>query len=361
MSIALISRRVAVAAAFLVAGLFGASADEAKFEAALDKAIEAVIVPNHQSFAENAVGMVDPVQALCAAPSADALETARERFKSTTIAWSRVEMFRFGPAREENRFEKLFYWPDRKGRGLKQVQRILANEDETARTGQTLSGKSVAVQGLPALEFVLFGTGSDDLAGGAAYRCDYAIALTEVIAANAAALVAGWSEIGGYGDLMRTAGSATSPYRSHSEAVQDLIKAASEQLQIVGDMKVSAAIGDEVAKAKPRRSPFFRAQMTSATIVANLDAVEALFVSSINDLLPEDDARYAGTLSSELDQARKRLSGLDPDWETVAASEDGHASLRALRFPLGGAVRLASEVYPATLGLTLGFNSLDGD
>ncbi len=68
-----------------------------------------------------------------------------------------------GPAREDNRFERLFFWPDRRGRGLRQVQGILAEEDETATDPATLYQKSVAVQGLLALDFVLSGEGNETL------------------------------------------------------------------------------------------------------------------------------------------------------------------------------------------------------
>jgi predicted lipoprotein len=54
------------------------------------------------------------------------------------------------------------------------VQELLAKQDPTATDAATLRGKSVAMQGLQALEFVLYGTGSETLATGDDYRCRYA-------------------------------------------------------------------------------------------------------------------------------------------------------------------------------------------
>ena len=72
----------------------------------------------------------------------------------------------------------MLFWPDRKGIGLKQVQAALAAKDPTAADAAQLAGKSVAMQGLGALEFVLFGTGAETLAGtGDAYRCAYGAAI----------------------------------------------------------------------------------------------------------------------------------------------------------------------------------------
>ena len=105
-------------------------------------------------------------QALCAAPSQQALDAARQSFGETVDAWSAIEIIRFGPVTEENRLERMLFWPDRKGTGLKQVQAALAAKDATATDAGSLASKSVAMQGLGALEFVLFGTG----AGGTGRR-----------------------------------------------------------------------------------------------------------------------------------------------------------------------------------------------
>ncbi len=72
----------------------------------------------------------------------------------------------------------MLFWPDRKGTGLKQVQAALASKDPTAADAAQLAGKSVAMQGLGALEFVLYGTGSEELAtAGESYRCAYGAAI----------------------------------------------------------------------------------------------------------------------------------------------------------------------------------------
>ena len=99
-------------------------------------------------------------------------------FRPTTDAWSYAEIIRFGPITEQNRLERMLFWPDRKGIGLKQVQATLAAKDATAADPAQLPAKSVAMQGLGALEFVLFGTGAEALAtAGDPYRCRYGAAI----------------------------------------------------------------------------------------------------------------------------------------------------------------------------------------
>src|SRR5690606_25449867 len=105
------------------------------------------------------------MEALCRDPSQDNLDAARAGFAALVGAWSQAEIIQFGPITEDNRSERILFWPDRKSIGLKQVQAAIADHDESATDPDRISGKSVAMQGLGALDFILFGTGSDDLAG----------------------------------------------------------------------------------------------------------------------------------------------------------------------------------------------------
>ncbi|MGO7624391.1 imelysin family protein, partial [Rhizobium ruizarguesonis] len=62
-------------------------------------------------------------------------------------------------------FEHILFYPDRKGVGLKQVQALITKADPNDSTVDAIAGKSVALQGLTALEYVLYVNGSDDLVG----------------------------------------------------------------------------------------------------------------------------------------------------------------------------------------------------
>ncbi|MEM8877856.1 MAG: imelysin family protein, partial [Pseudomonadota bacterium] len=340
------------------------AAEESAFSKAIDQLVTQVVPLAHISFLDAALGQQIAIEALCKEPSQTSLGAARTQFSELVLAWSKIELYRFGPAREDNRFEQLFYWPDRKGRGLRQVQALLNTEDPSAASAESLSQKSVAVKGLPALEFVLFGTGSENLAAGDDYRCSYATALTEVVYLNAATLQDNWSASDGFGKAMRDAGTDRSPYQSHAEAVQDFVRAASEQLQVVRDLKIGASIGETPEKAKPKRAPFWRSNLTLATMRGNLDGVSALMDGGLADLLPPEHRSLAEGLNFEIAQARAVLEELEStgeDWIDLAAEAEGHQRLSYAMIPLAGSIRIVADRMPGALGLVLGFNSLDGD
>lgn len=337
------------------------------FRPVVDQLIDRVILPGYAELAAASVTTTDAMAALCAAPGSDTLADSRTAFANLAVAWSRVEMFRMGPARAENRYERMFFWPDRRGLGLRQVQAIMADEDPTATDVDTLRGKSVAVQGLLALEYVLFGTDSDTLADTSpdGYRCRYGHAIAGAIAANAAEMRDGWTAPDGYAAIMRDPGAANPVYRSHGEVVQDILRSAREQIQIVRDIKLARPLGDSPAAAIPTQAPFWRSNLTIPTIRANIDAVSSLIdPGGIGAILPTGADWMGGSLQFELASANAALAtlkGTGLDWESTVRSVEGYEKLAYTLIPLGSAFALLEQRIPAALGLTAGFNTLDGD
>ena len=334
---------------------------------AVEAAVEKAIVPGYRSLVEAAAEQSVSMDLLCNEPGQARLAEARSTFANLVTAWSRVELIRFGPVRTENRFEKLFFWPDRRGRGLRQVQGLIAEQDATATNSDSLRAKSVAVQGLPALEYVLFGKGSDGLAadGQSEYRCHYGRAISEAIEANTGAVLAGWAGREGYGALMVAAGPDNRIYRSPREALQELLRAIAEQLQINAELKLIGPLGLSAGKAKPKRLPFWRSNLSFLSILASTEAVREMHdLAKLSTLLPESSESLADSLDFETRQVLNTLNELIASGESVVdqfQDESARKKLRYATIPMSGARAIVAERYPEALGLSLGFNSLDGD
>ncbi|HYH70007.1 MAG TPA: imelysin family protein, partial [Methyloceanibacter sp.] len=93
-----------------------AEADQAAIaEAALTK----VIRPGYAELTKATAALDKDVRSLCGQPSAAAMEKTKESFAEAVAVWSRVEILRFGPILQDRRYERIFYWPDPKGIGLR--------------------------------------------------------------------------------------------------------------------------------------------------------------------------------------------------------------------------------------------------
>ena len=334
------------------------------FARAVDRAIERVIVPGHAELAAATGGLAVAMSGLCADPTERTLEAARASFARVVAAFSRVELLRLGPAREDDRFERLSFWPDRRGRGRRQVEALIARKDEATLEAAALRRKSVAVQGLLALEYVLAGKGSRGLAdGSAAFRCRQGLTIARAVDRTARRIHREWTDPEGFAAVMRGAGPDNPVYRTHGEVVADLLGAASEQLRIVERLKLIRMLRDGPETARPKAAPFRRSGLARASIVANLGGVLRLLdEAALRMLLPASDAGLAERIASELRKARDDLSVPSGAGLPALLSDPGtHRRFAAAAARVGAAASLLGEDFPRALGLVPGFNSLDGD
>lgn len=326
-------------------------------------AIEGYVLPAYVSFTSKADALGDTVDALCTAPSPARLAAARAAFTATAGAWSRVELVRFGPVTEENRLERVLYWPDRRSTGLKQVQAILAGAEASAAVPASLAGKSVAVQGLGALEFVLFGTGSDDLAAAAGFRCAYAAAISGNVAAIAATLDAAWTGGAGAAGLWATPGPDNPLYRDGGEALGELLDTMIHGMELVRDVRINGFLGEEAAGDKPKQALFWRSGETIASLRGNLASIDGLLeASGMSGHLPEDRRWIVGSARFELGNADRTLAGLEGlPMADILADPDLRAKLDYVRLVTSSLSDVIGRQLSAEFGLTVGFSSLDGD
>jgi len=328
----------------------------------IGQAIKGFVRPAYGAFHAATAKLDGEVRALCADPSQFHLSAARSAFVATVAAWGQVEPFRFGPITEENRLERILYWPDRKGIGLKQVQAALAEADGTVTDPAKLSEKSVAMQGLGALEFILFGTGSDALAAkGAPHRCAYAQAAARNIEQMANAVMVAWDAPDGISQQWAAPGPGNPLYRSKDEAMTELFNVFVHGLEMVRDVRLNGFLGETPKDDRPKQAIFWRSQATDVSLGANMEGLQKLFdASGIGALLAPDSAWIAQSINFEFNTAGRMLTGASGPIDTVLAGQQRNG-LQAFRLISSHLSELFGVNLAGALGLTAGFSSLDGD
>lgn len=356
--------RLLVLAVLVFAGAFAAHAETDHSQLARD-AVSKVIRPGYQALAEQTAILEKKTDALCAAPSEAALQNVRAAYAETVARWSRVEIFRFGPVNHEHRYERLFFWPDPKGIGLRQVQRALVNNDESVTTRETLAEKSVALQGLPAFEYLAYGKEADALAedgGKDAFRCRFAAAIAANMAAISKELEAAWDEDAPFTKDFLDPGPNDPLYRAPKDVTLELFKAFSGGIELVRDQKLGKPLGESEARARPRLAAFWRSDLAFANMTGNLEAVRALFVDGGFAAIVEGES--PGVEKSILFDLYRVIKILDAEKAPIAEAVREPAQrnkLEALRVALKSARETASTLIAQGAGLSFGFNAMDGD
>jgi predicted lipoprotein len=367
---------------FLVALLLLTGATQAQAEAdhaAIAQAsLTEIIRPTYSALAETAGALTAKVEALCQQPSAGALRDARSAFADVVAAWSKAEIFRFGPANDELRYERLFFWPDPKGLGLRQIRDALAKQDQTVLEADELAGKSVALQGLPALEYLLFGNGAEILtvttnpAPGApplqpipdqaAFGCGFARAVATNVERIAEAIVEDWRDGSAYEKSFLGPAPDDPGYHDAKEVTLELFKVFTSGIELVRDQKLAKPLGASAEEAKPKLAAFWRSGLTFQNAAGNLEGVRALFAQGgFAPVVAAESAGVENSILFDLDHAIGVLRGIDLPMAEAAADENLRAKIEALRVALKSARDTAGDTISRGAGLSFGFNAMDGD
>lgn len=357
---------------FLLAALLLGVAATAKAEtdrrAIARDAVVQVIRPGYAALTQATATLDGKIEALCKAPSTAALDQAKTAFAATVMSWSPMAIFRFGPVIKENRYARLFFWPDPKGIGLRQVQRVLAEKNETAATPATLAKKSVALQGLPALEYLLYGPGAETLTETPAkttdddFRCRFAAAIAANMARIAKAVETAWGPDAPFAKAFLEPAPDAPLYRAPKDVTLELFKSFTSGIELVRDQKLGKPLGVSVARARPRLAALWRSGQTFPNMIGNLEGVRRLFIKGgFARVVTQESPGVEGSILFDLDHSIDVLRAIDAPIADAVRDEALRAKLEAIRVALKSARITAASIISRGAGLSFGFNAMDGD
>ncbi len=320
------------------------------------------IAPAMRDFQRSADQLHASLQPWCAAPSGQGVKQIEEKFKGVALAWSGIEFLRFGPLVAEHRFERAYFWPDPRGLTMRQTQSLLA-DPAGIPDAPALSKYSVALQGLPALEYVLYrpkGLLASQSDESFAPACAYAVAVSGNLAAIGAQLASAWGEGGDYAQLFSQPSPANSLYRSTDEVANEAIKALSAGLQFARDAKLLPVLGDDIGEAKYKRAPFWRSGLTAPSMAAQVDGL-LRFYQAGGYRYSVDEDWIDHSVRDELTRVRENFASIDANIEQLGSSEETYRRFKLGALLLKNAKSLVDENLAPALGVRIGFNALDGD
>jgi predicted lipoprotein len=327
-------------------------------------AVTGYVRPVFHVFAVDTGTLKTDMTALCAAPSGPAFGKAQDDFRLVATSLARVEFLYFGPLTIDDRNAELLFWPDNKGIALKQVQQALAAEDPTAISPDTLAKKSVAMQGLGALEFVLFGTGSDAIAtADGAYRCSYGAAIATLVDGIGQTLDQEWQDDTPDGPLahMLAPKPDAQDYRTQQEVLEKLAGALIVGTEVIRDQRLSPIIAASEAAPRPKSALFWRSGMTIPMLEAGFTGLDQFFrAARFPEAVRGSDFISNGALF-EFDNAISTLKKISDPIDKVVADPAGMQKLNYLVNITRSLDTLLGDNLPGAMGLTVGFSALDGD
>ena len=140
-----------------------------------------------------------------------------------------------------------------------------------------IAGKSVALQGLPALEYLLYGDDGNLPKEDRDFRCRFGLAVATNVDRIAKSVVEGWREGSAYEKAFLGPAPDDPYYHAPKEVTLDLFKTFATGIELVRDQKLGKPLGASPAEAKPKLAAFWRSGLTFANAAGNLEGVKAIF------------------------------------------------------------------------------------
>ena len=318
-----------------------------------------LVIPQYRALADAMGRQAAAWRAFRAKPGAGT-EAVKAAYQDAADAWSAAEDIRSGPIAEDNRYERMAHWPERRNAVSRALASLLAGEEPI--TPERLRRASVAGQGLTALERLLYGEREGGAAAAArelaastpagARRRELGLAIAEGLDRIANEVLAAWTGP----ELARW------EKASPDEARENLTRLATDHLatlEVIQDAKINTVLSKDPDETRPLLAEGWRSGRSLRAIRINLEAAEAF----IRAALAHDDERLPGAVAG-FATARSLADGLAGQSLPIgqlAADRAGRMRLVLLRDAVGSAREVSGPALSEGLDVTIGFNSQDGD
>lgn len=317
------------------------------------KVIETAVLPRYQAFAAATAAQADSWKTACADgdPDDDAA-SLKEAFQKAADGWAGVEFVTTGPIGESLRADRIF-GPDRRNYVAKALGELATRAKAAEVTPEQMRSVSVAGQGFPALERVLYEPGDID----PPTRCRIGVAISRNLAAIAADVVTEWTAPDGPLAKLKRGEGDTLHFADPAQAAARLMTDLAGGLQRMSDVKLLPALGANVDAARPKAVEGWRSGRPARSIrttVASLSDMAKVFGAAA----PQDVAAANAKL---FDAAGAAAGKLPDDLGEAAADPKRRKTVEAAVAAFKGAQRDVARNLAPSLGLALGFNALDGD
>ena len=317
--------------------------------AVANRIIGQFLQPQSEAFRLAAAAQNKAWQEACADDKAVAgiapLEVA---FTATVKAYASLEIIRTGPLSEKDRYERLAHWPERRNAITKGIKEILGETD--ALTPDVMRGRSTAIQGLSALERLIYdeplraALKSSD--GKPARACAVGVAVAGSVLGVAEEIATIWADpAGAYRVSIKEDAGARAMLAS---VTTDLLST----LQMFRDKKIALPIGASPGEERPVMFEWRRSRQTIPAIIANLGAAEHL----AGLLLDTDAATGHAYFPSAIRTATQLLEAKTEDLAVAKRSQ-----MILLKDLIDTALMELTHAVPIRLAVVVGFSSLDGD
>jgi len=325
-----------------------------------------IIIPAYTAYQANVVSLDAAVTAFNAGPTTTNLTALQAAFKLAYQQWQATSVFDLGPAEQVSLRVNTNTYPT-------DVAQINANITAGAYEPTLLA--NLAAKGLPALDYLLFGTGSDNNAillqyttdSKAANRKAYLSKLSAELKANATTVLSAWTS--SYKTTFINAG-GTDQGSSTGLLINQLVY----DYETLKNYEIGIPAGvQSMGTTFPQKVQAYYSKMSVQLALLHLKAIQNIYLGvgatgdglGLDDYLVQAKAKYSdGTslndvIKAQFATATTKLNGLtDPLSDNI---KNNLTAVTATYTELQKLTVLLKTDLPSSLGILITYGDNDGD
>lgn len=273
------------------------------------------------------------------------MDTVKKQWHRSMLSWMALQGQERGPAAALEQSWNVQFWPDKKNTTGRKMSALI-QQNKTWKADD-IAVQSVTVQGLGAIEWLLYDESSD--LSRNAQTCQTGVAISRHLNQNTQRISDAWS---------------SNPWASLNEKEwhSEYISLLSNQLEYA--MKKLSRPLANIGQPRPYFSESWRSQTSLSNLKANVEALKALYLANGEGL----DATLRGMDKAELADRVVNQFGVTlatwPEQKSLFAAlqdkEGYRMALTQLR-KLEQLKYLIHDEVAVELGVVIGFNATDGD
>ena len=331
----------------------------------LVSATDDLIVPRFRELAQEMGVLQTSLKVLCDSPTQQRLDVAREAWRNARTPWMRSQAMWFGPIMDRRSRSYVDWAPIEPER----IENMLHKRDSI--DAEYLREFLASTQrGLGAVEYVLFeedGTVLAELGHSGSIRCQYLVALGDLVASETAGALADWIGANAEGASYATYFNGTaSDSLIGKSALNELVRTSVFMSRTITDMRLGKAIGVDGVDADPTALLGGNGQNSVADMRNQVLGMQDVYLGGDADSGFGVSALVRG-LSKETDDRMREaftnaLEAIDALEEPLPAAIqsypqaalEAHSALKQMQLTL-------STDIVSLLDVTVGFADTDGD
>lgn len=321
-----------------------------------------IIIPAYTSYQTTTINLDAAVTAFNAAPDAAKLTALQDAFKIAYKQWQATSEFDFGPASDASFRANTNTYPT-------DLNQISSNINSGTYNPALLA--NLSAKGLPALDYLLFGTGADNTAiliqyttdANAAKRKTYLAALSAELKTNAAKILTSWN--GAYKTTFLNA-TGTDVGSSAGQLINQLVF----DYEVLKNYEIGIPAGIQSAgTVLPQKVQAYYSKISVQLALLHLQALLDIYTGKdglgLDDYLISANAKYSDgtslndTILKQFTAAKTKLLALtDPLSDNI---NNNRAAVTSTYTELQKLTVLLKTDMTSSLGILITYGDNDGD